>query len=176
MSLKKILLKVDSEFENGLRYKATDRLRNLIQENPNNIELRNKLAEFYYESGFLDSAGKYWILTEPTDDRIRNCVEIYEKSVNYSGNRILTELVFRGEKSKLSKYAQQKLSELELDSKKKVNHIPKFYPKSNTQQSNNSENKNNFKEKVIGLIFFSALALIVILIIVGLISIINWLF
>ena len=176
MSLKKILLKVDSEFENGLRYKATDRLRNLIQEYPNNIELRNKLAEFYYESGFLDSAGKYWILTEPTDDRIRKCVEIYKKSVNYSGNRILTELVFRGEKSKLPKYAQQKLSELELDSKKKVNHIPKFYPKSNTQKSNNSENKNNFKEKLIGLIFFSAIALIVILIIVGLISVINWLF
>ena len=164
------------EFENGLRYKATDRLRNLIQENPNNIELRNKLAEFYYKSGFLDSAGKYWILTEPTDDRIRKCVEVYEKSVNYSGNRILTELVFRGEKSKLPKYAQQKLTELELDSKKKVNHIPKFYPKSNMQKSNNSENKNNFKGKLIGLIFFSALALIIILIIVGLISVINWLF
>ena len=176
MSLKKILLKVDSEFENGLRYKATDRLRNLIQENPNNIELRNKLAEFYYESGFLDSAGKYWILTEPTDDRIRICVEIYEKSVNYSGNRILTELVFRGEKSKLPKYAQQKLIELELDSKKKVNHIPKFYPKSNTQKSNKTEQKQTLKEKLFGFIFFSVLALIFILLVIGFITVIKWIF
>jgi len=50
---------IDFEVENGLKFKASDRLRNLIQENPNETQLWNKLAELYYESGFLDSAGKY---------------------------------------------------------------------------------------------------------------------
>lgn len=108
VSLKKKLEKIDFEVENGLKFKASDRLRNLIQENPNETQLWNKLAELYYESGFLDSAGKYWILTEPTEDRIKKCVEIYEKSVNYSGYQILQEIVFRGDKSKLSEFAQNK--------------------------------------------------------------------
>ena len=134
MSLKEKIEKIDSEIKNGLKYKASDRLRNLIQDNPNETQLWNKLAELYYESGFLDSAGKYWILTEPTDDRIKNCVEIYEKSVNYSGYQILQEIVFRGDKSKLSEFAQNKLKELEADSKKKAHYVPKFSPKKNKRK------------------------------------------
>ncbi|WP_370687409.1 DUF6584 family protein [Fulvivirga maritima] len=34
------------------------------------MELWDKLAKLYYDSGFLDAAGKYWILTEPVSDRI----------------------------------------------------------------------------------------------------------
>jgi hypothetical protein len=74
VSLKEKIAKIDSEIELGLKFKAADRLRNLIQENPNELELWNKLAELYYESGFLDAAGKYWILTEPTNDRIKKCI------------------------------------------------------------------------------------------------------
>ncbi|WP_370687389.1 DUF6584 family protein [Fulvivirga maritima] len=59
---------------------------------------------------------------------MKKCVAIYEKSVNYSGYQILQEIVFRGDKSKLSKYAQKKLSELKLDSKKKNNYVPTFQP------------------------------------------------
>lgn len=63
--------------KNGLKSKAIGRLKNLINQNHNDIGLRNKLAELYYENGFLDSAGKYWILTEPTENRIRKCVHLY---------------------------------------------------------------------------------------------------
>lgn len=48
MSLKEKIAKIDSEIELGLKFKAADRLRNLIQENPNELELWNKLAELYY--------------------------------------------------------------------------------------------------------------------------------
>ncbi|WP_422093723.1 MULTISPECIES: DUF6584 family protein [unclassified Tenacibaculum] len=176
VNLKEKLDKIDSEIENGLKFKATDRLRNLIQENPNEIELWNKLAELYYESGFFDSAGKYWILTEPTDDRIKKCVEIYEKSVNNSGYQILKELVFRGDKSKLSDYAQKKLTELESDSKEKANYIPKFNPKTNKQKKNNSNQEQTFKEKLGGFIFFSILVSIIILIIIGFVTVVQWIF
>ena len=71
MNLKDKLAKIESEIDNGLKLKATDRLRNLINQYPNEIELWSRLAELYYESGFLDAAGRYWILTEPTDDRIK---------------------------------------------------------------------------------------------------------
>lgn len=176
MDLKEKLDKIDFEFESGLRFKATNRLRNLIQENPNEIELWNKLAEFYYESGFLDAAGKYWILTETSEERIKKCVEIYEKSVNYSGNQILQEIVFRGDKSKLSKFAQQKLTDLELDSEKKTKYVPKYNPKQNIQKKYTTNEKQTFKDKLIGKLFFFVLILIVISIIVGLITITKWIF
>ena len=174
MSLKGKLEKIDSEIENGLKFKASDRLRNLIQENPNETHLWNKLAELYYDSGFLDSAGKYWILTEPTDNRIKKCVEIYEKSVNYSGYQILQEITFRGDKTKLSEFAQKKLAELESDSKEKTNHIPEFKPKVNKKK--NSKYEQTFKGKLGGFVFFSILALIGIFIIVGFVTIIGWIF
>ena len=176
LSLKEKIEKIDSEIKNGLKYKASDRLRNLIQDNPNETQLWNKLAELYYESGFLDSAGKYWILTEPTDDRIKNCVEIYEKSVNYSGYQILQEIVFRGDKSKLSEFAQNKLKELEADSKKKADYVPKFSPKKNKRKNKNSEYKQTFKDKLGEWIIFGIVATIFILIVIGLITTIKWIF
>lgn len=176
MNLEEKLKKIDFEIQNGMKYKATDRLRNLIQENPNELQLWNKLAELYYESGFLDSAGKYWLLTEPTDERIKKCVEIYEKSVNHSGNHILQDLVFRGDKSKLSEYAQKKLKDLELDSIKKVKYVPKFNPKSKTQKKNKSEQKQTLNEKLGRIIFFSILISICILIIIGFVSVVKWIF
>ena len=176
LSLKEKLEKIDSEIENGLKFKASDRLRNLIQENPNETQLWNKLAELYYESGFLDSAGKYWILTEPTDERIKKCVEIYEKSVNYSGYQILQEIVFRGDKSKLSEFAQNKLAELEADSKKKASYVPKFSPKKNKPKNKNSEHKQTFKDKLGGYLIFGIVASIVVLIIIGFVTIIKWIF
>jgi len=176
VSLKEKLEKIDSEIENGLKFKASDRLRNLIQENPNETQLWNKLAELYYESGFLDSAGKYWILTEPTEDRIKKCVDIYEKSVNYSGYQILQEIVFRGDKSKLSEFAQNKLTELEVDSKKKADYVPKFSPKNNKRKNKNSEYKRTFKDKLGEWTLFGIVASIVILIIIGFVTVIKWIF
>lgn len=176
MSLKEKLEKIDFEIENGLKSKASDRLRNLIQEKPNEIQLWNKLAELYYESGFLDSAGKYWILTEPTDERIKKCVEIYEKSVNYSGYQILQEIVFRGDKSKLSEFAQNKLTELETDSKKKTGYVPKFTPKKNKRKKASTEYKQSYKNKLEGYLLSAILISIVILIIIGFVTVIKWIF
>ncbi|MDT0554620.1 DUF6584 family protein [Patiriisocius hiemis] len=170
------LRSIEADIQNGLKYKSADRLRNLINEHPNEQKLWNRLAELYYDSGFLDSAGKYWILTEPTDERIKKCVEIYEKSVNYSGYQILQEITFRGDKTKLSKYAQKKLAELESDSKEKTNHIPEFKPKVNKPKKQNKKYVQTFKDKLGGYVIFGIVAVIVVLIIIGFVSVIKWIF
>ncbi|WP_413533942.1 DUF6584 family protein [Empedobacter brevis] len=51
---KSLLDKINYDLEQGRKYKATLRLRNLINYFPNDLTFRNKLAEIYYESGFLD--------------------------------------------------------------------------------------------------------------------------
>lgn len=150
--MKEKLAKIEFDIKNGLKFKSADRLRNMINQYPNESELWNRLAELYYESGFLASAGKYWILTEPKDERIKKSVEIYEKSVNYSGTKILQDITFRGDKTKLSEYGKEKLTELELDSKKKSNYIPKFTPITNRKKKGKEKRKRktkrNFKRQI----------------------------
>lgn len=176
MKLKEKLEKIEIEIENGMKFKASDRLRNLIQENPNETQLWNKLAKLYYESGFLDAAGKYWILTEPTDEEIKKCVEVYKKSVNYSGYQILQEIVFRGDKTKLSEFAQNKMEKLESDSKKKADYVPEFKPKTNKQKRIRGNSNLTFKDKltvypIIGVFVFLAICSII-----GVVSVIKWIF
>tara|TARA_B110000259_G_C13924822_1_gene366342 strand:- start:438 stop:833 length:396 start_codon:yes stop_codon:yes gene_type:complete len=130
----------------------------------------------YYESGFLASAGKYWILTEPKDERIKKSVEIYEKSVNHSGTKILQDITFRGDKTKLSEYGKNKLKELELDSKKKSNYIPKFKQITNRKKKSQENEKRTFKDKLAEKLFFGVLIAIVILIIIGFSTVISWVF
>ena len=101
MNLQEKLNRIDQEIEAGLKLKSADRLRNLINEYPNELGIWEKLAELYYESGFIDAAGRYWILTEPKEERINESVAIYLNSVNNSGTKILQDITFRGDKDKL---------------------------------------------------------------------------
>ncbi len=176
VDLKDKLAKIESEIANGLKFKAADRLRNLINQYPNETALWSRLAELYYESGFWDAAGRYWILTEPTDDRIKKCVEIYEKSVNYSGTKILQDITFRGDKNSLSEFALKKLTNLELDSKKKSNYIPTFASKLNKQKQNTEQHKSTFKEAVLSVAFGAFIISIPIFAIIGFLLFAYWIF
>lgn len=176
MELAEKLEKIEKEIEKGLKFKSADRLRNLINEYPNKIEIWERLAELYFEGGFFDAAGRYWILTEPKESRIKNCVEIYEKSVGNSGTQILNEITFRGDKEKLSEYAKKKLTELENDSKKKSNYIPKFSPKLNKSQKKNSQRNQTLTEKIIQYILIALVIITPILAIIGFIKVIEWIF
>ncbi|RMA56278.1 DUF6584 family protein [Ulvibacter antarcticus] len=175
MSLEEKLAKIELDIQNGLKFKAADRLRNMINQYPNEPILWNRLSELYYESGFLASAGKYWILTEPTEDRIKKCVEIYEKSVNHSGTKILEDITFRGEKSKLSEFGRKKLSELESDSKKKSNYVPKFSSFTNIKKKKDYQ-KITFKDQLIKYGFYTLMIVILLLIIIGFFTVVNSIF
>ncbi len=108
---------------------------------------------------------------QPTNDRIKKWVEIYDKSVNYSGHQILKDITFRGDISKLSEFAKKKLPELESHSKIKTNHIRKIRPKVNN--SKNKKNKQTINDKLIGYGIFGMLIIVLILILVGFITAID---
>lgn len=177
MSLESKLESIENDIQNGLKFKSADRLRNLINQYPNDQDLWNKLAELYYDSGFLDGAGRYWILTEPTNDRIKKSVEIYEKSVNYSGYQILQEITFRGDKSKLTEYGKTKLIELENDSSEKVNYIPTFAKNLNRNERKKQKNiERTYKDKLIEKLIIAFLIILLISAIIGIVEISSWLF
>ena len=171
MKLEEKHKKIDIDLKNGLKSKAVNRLYTLIQQNPNEIDLRNKLAEIYYESGFLDSAGKFWLLTEPNEPRIKKCVEIYEKSVNHSSQQILKDIVFRGDKNSLPEYSRNRLNQLEIDSQEKYNIIPEYKPKQKLKT------KGIEKPSKIGSILIPLFILLILtIIIIGLVTSFKWLF
>ena len=174
MDLKDKLIKIDYDIQKGLKFKAADRLRNLINQYPNEIQLWNKLAELYYESGFLDAAGKYWILSEPNTQRIKKCVAIYEASVKYSGTKILQDITFRGDKSKLNYYALKKIKELEIDSKNKSDYIPEFSQKLNIQKKKTQEPQRTVIDKIFEKLIMLFIISIPILAIIGLIKVYEW--
>jgi hypothetical protein len=114
-------------------------------------------------------------LFKPTNDRIKKWVEIYDKSVNYSGHQILKDITFRGDESKLSEFAKKKLPELESHSKITTNHIRKFRPKGNNSknQKRNQKHKQTINDKLIGYGIFGMLIIVLILILVGFITAID---
>ncbi|WP_435524081.1 DUF6584 family protein [Chryseobacterium indoltheticum] len=47
-----IFYRIEEDLKAGRKKKACDRMRNLINEFPNDISLREKLGQIYYDSGF----------------------------------------------------------------------------------------------------------------------------
>ena len=160
--MKNIFYRIDEDIKSGRKKKACERLRNLINDFPDDLSLREKLAQIYYDSGFLDEAGKFWILSELHTFEIKEAVEIYRKSLGDSGNAILKDIVFRGDKTQLPEYSKNILNDLESDSFKKTNHIPEFKRKKR-EKGNYTETKESFLSKIGFYMIIGAIILIPVL-------------
>ncbi|AZB24838.1 hypothetical protein EG339_09685 [Chryseobacterium bernardetii] len=134
--------KIEQDLKEGKKKKACDRLRNLINQFPDDLSLRKKLGQIYYEAGFIDEAGKYLILSQPENKEMEKAVALYRKTLGNSGNAILKDIVFRGNKAQLNEYAMNVFTELEKDSLKKTKYIPDFKPKTR-EKGNYSEGKDS---------------------------------
>jgi len=111
------LLLAKKEVSEGKKNKAGQRLRNVINTYPDAMEVREALAVLYYEAGFLDLAGLYWLLTEPTPT-IQRCVDAYMQTINYSAVQALKDFKYRGDATTLPVYARKRLDYLEGEKQK----------------------------------------------------------
>ncbi len=147
--MENLFSRIDQDLKEGKKKKACDRLRNLINQFPDDLSLRKKLGQIYYNAGFLDEAGKFWILTEPENDEMKNAVALYRETLSNSGNAILKDIVFRGNKAQLNEYAMNVFAELEKDSLKKTKHIPDFKPKNREKgKYSEAETPTGFVNKI----------------------------
>ncbi|MEN5309778.1 DUF6584 family protein [Chryseobacterium cucumeris] len=146
-SMGNLMYRIKQDLKDGRKKKACDRLRNMINQFPNDLSLRRRLGQIYFEAGFLDEAGKFWILSKPENNEMENAVEIYRKSLSNSGNAILKDIVFRGDKKLLDEYALKVITELEQHSLKITKQIPVFKVKTR-EKGSYSENKTDFLSKI----------------------------
>ncbi|TZF94267.1 hypothetical protein FW781_16755 [Chryseobacterium panacisoli] len=157
-----LFYRIEQDLKEGRKKKACDRLRNMINQYPNDLSLRKKLGQIYFEAGFLDEAGKFWILSAPENNEMKNAVEIYRKSLSNSGNAILKDIIFRGDKDFLDEYAMKIMDELEQNSFKVTKHIPAFKAKTR-EKGNYPETQTVFLGKIRIFLFIGLIILIPIL-------------
>ncbi|PWN62193.1 DUF6584 family protein [Chryseobacterium oncorhynchi] len=170
-----LLYKIEQDIKEGRKKKACDRLRNMINQFPNDLSLRKKLGQIYFEAGFLDEAGKFWILSTPENNEMENAVEIYRQSLSNSGNAILKDIVFRGDKELLDERAKKVINELEYDSFKLTKQIPLFKTKTR-EKGNYSENHMGILSKIGIFLLIGVIILLPILGIFKLLELISSLF
>ncbi|WP_288434663.1 DUF6584 family protein [uncultured Chryseobacterium sp.] len=173
--MENLLYRIEKDLKDGGKKKACDRLRNMINQFPNDLSLRKKLGQIYFEAGFLDEAGKFWILSAPENDEMKKAVELYTKSLGHSGSAILKDIVFRGDKDFLDEYALKVITELEKDSVRVTKHIPVFKTKTR-EKGNYSETQTGFLSKIVICLVIGLVILVPVLGIVKLFEIISSLF
>ena len=96
--------------------KARDRLHGLLATYPDDLAIRHKLGEVYWQLGHPAMAGRYWYLEQPATANKAAACWAFERSCGGSQLETLLALKFRGDADGLSDpYARQKLQTLMRD-------------------------------------------------------------
>jgi hypothetical protein len=114
MAIEQTLNKVERDITSGDYGKARDRLHGLIATYPNDLSLRRKLGEVYWQLQYPAMAGRYWYLEEDkSPDMIAAC-QAFERWCGDNSFQILLSLKFRGDLASLdSAFAEQTLRALQ---------------------------------------------------------------
>ncbi|MGE8001869.1 DUF6584 family protein [Lysinibacillus sp. NPDC093216] len=95
--ISKTLKGIEEDIKNDDWGKARDRLHGLISTFPNELELRKKLGDIYFELKYPAMAGRYWYLEEnKTPLMVHACIE-FEKSMGNDINNIARALKYKGD-------------------------------------------------------------------------------
>ncbi|MGI6258547.1 MAG: DUF6584 family protein [Anaerolineaceae bacterium] len=114
------LKKIYSEIEAGDLGKARDRLNGLLLTYPNDIQIRELLADVYWRLQFPAMAGRYWYLTETSGEHVETARIAFEKSFGNDPARIMAILKLSGDPDKLPEQVQ---SRFEVLQKRKIEQI-----------------------------------------------------
>ena len=91
------LRKIETDIQCEDLGKARDRLLGLISTYPNELELRKRLGDIYYELRYPVMAGRYWYLEKnKTPEMLKACNE-FEKSMGNDPVRIARVIKYKGD-------------------------------------------------------------------------------
>ena len=172
MDLEEKIGRVDNDLDKGLKKRAIDRLHGLIKTYPDELVFRTKLGHIYLDIGFKDNAGQFFILEQDRTNEMDKAVTIYLDSVNKSGWKILNDIQFQGNKDNLNEFAKQRLTEFEEWSKKETGRIPTFRKK----KIGLPRTKQTGTWDMTAVLIFGGLISVVILTIIGLVTVLRWIF
>lgn len=166
MTLENTMKKVEEDIAQGNLGKARDRLHGLISSYPSNLNLRKQLGAIYWKLQYPAMAGRYWYLEKDNSPEMISARNAFEKDCADDPYLIRKSLKFRGNFDEIrDEFAIDILKSLEKREKKMSGKV--MYSESVT---------NGQRQKVQMLLVLFFILLIIALIIVGAITVINWIF
>ena len=91
------LNRIEAEITSGDLGKARDRLHGLLGTYPDDLALRRRLGDVYWQLQYPAMAGRYWYLEEDrTPDMARACAA-FERTCGHDAAQILMALKFNGD-------------------------------------------------------------------------------
>lgn len=91
------LKRIEKDIENDDLGKARDRLHGLISTYPNELDLRKKLGDVYFELQYPAMAGRYWYLEENKTPQMEKACMEFENSMGHDMNNIARALKYKGD-------------------------------------------------------------------------------
>jgi predicted Zn-dependent protease len=108
MPIDQTLRRVDADLEHGRALPAINRLRSLVREYPNRLDVRLRLAQIYRGLGDLAQAGRWGFLAEDLDLAE---LDAFERQFRTESHR-LAALAWQGSTDDLGPRAKQRLQRL----------------------------------------------------------------
>ncbi|MDQ1143869.1 hypothetical protein QE429_000696 [Bacillus sp. SORGH_AS 510] len=157
----KTLIKIEEDIKNNDLGKARDRLHGLISTYPDELELRKRLGDIYFELKYPSMAGRFWYLEEnKTPEMVKACND-FEKSMGNDPNRIVRALKYKGNIDIIKR--------LELDHA--ITSIQKKVKEKLTE-----EPEDSLVDKLVSYGCLSIIVLIIIFTLIGVYTFFKWIF
>jgi hypothetical protein len=157
----KTLKKVEEDIKNNDLGKARDRLHGLIATYPNEIKLRKKLGDIYWELKYPSMAGRYWYLAESKTQEMIQACQKFEGSLGNDPIKILRSLKFKGD----SEFINNLQSRLIFSSLEKQD-----------RKRRDEEIEETWDDKLIPIIFISFLIFSFLFFLLGIYTALTWIF
>jgi hypothetical protein len=172
----KSMTQIEMDLQAGNLGKARDRLHGLIQTYPDDLELRSRLSEIYWQLQLPEMAGRYWYLIENKDERMTQACRIFEERFHHDPLQMLFALKFKGDVDAIAEsYAGKTLMKLHQQAKSKYHWYEDFRQKGRLKYDHPHEETQNQKLgwKIIKWVLIGLLLLIPIFTVIGIISVIK---
>ncbi|AOH57462.1 DNA helicase (plasmid) [Peribacillus muralis] len=157
----KTIKKIEEDIEKNDLGKARERLHGLISTYPNELELRRMLGDIYFKLKYPSMAGRYWYLEKhKTSQMVQACI-LFEKSMGNDAFRISRALKFKGDRDILIR--------LELDQV-----ISPIHNK--VKENLMKQPDDELKDKLVIFGCFSIIILTFLFALLGVYSLLNWIF
>lgn len=171
--------KVDSDIAAGNLGKTRDRLHGLISTHPDDLALRRELGDVYWKLQFPEMAGRYWYLEETKTEDMLSACRLFEKCHGSDPMQILLALKFRGDIARVrGSYAGRVLLELQDRAREKYPNFLDFQAKGLKRFAAPSVSgiEQSWIDRLLAIGCLAAIALSFILMIIGLVAMMKFIF
>lgn len=173
MSKEATLQRVAADIKRGYLGTARDRLHGLIASYPEDLSLRARLADLYWQLRHPGMAGLYWFLEPKRNDDIKTAIAEFERECGGDPWIMLTRLKLRWNPDEMPDgFAKGQILELLDQCRKKYKRVPEF--PMGRGPDNRKRGPNQFKDSAAALGCGLVVFVVLFLLVMGVIQVVSW--